>query len=191
MRFTMIRTIQWEKGESDLYNVQLHKVRKYLDRASTEILIHALVFSHLDYCNALLTGLPSVHIQKLQRVQNSSLVQSIKAWTHTASPEESPLASSYFSHQIQDLRVIFQYCKGSTYIRYMLMIKQSNYALRSAHVITLEMPRMKYKSLGEKAFCAAAPKEWNALPKSLRAIEDMTFFKKNLKTHYFALAYTK
>ena len=63
---------------------------------------------------------------------------------------------------------------GSTYIQDMLRIKQSNYALRSADVITLEMPRMTYESLGDRAFCAAAPKECNALPKSLRANQDIT-----------------
>ena len=62
--------------------------------------------------------------------------------------------------------------------------------MRSADVITLEMPRMKYNSLGDRAVCAAAPKEWNTLTKSLRAIENITYFKKNLKTHYVALAYT-
>ena len=77
---------------------------------------------------------------------------------------------------------------GPTYIWDMLRIRQSNYALRSADVIALEMPRMKYKSLGDRAFCAAASKEWNSLPpKSLREIEDITTFQKNLKTHYFAL----
>ena len=33
-------------------------VRKYLDHQSSEKLIHALVHSHIDYCNVLLIGLP-------------------------------------------------------------------------------------------------------------------------------------
>ena len=51
-----------------LHNIRC--IRKYLDRDSTEKLIHAFVTSRLDYCNGLLYGLPSNLTSKLQRVQN-------------------------------------------------------------------------------------------------------------------------
>ena len=35
------------------------KIRKYLDEASSEILINAFVSSKLDHCNSLLFGLPA------------------------------------------------------------------------------------------------------------------------------------
>ena len=55
---------------AQLYNIG--KVRIYLDHQSEEKLIHALVHSHTDYCNALLIGLPKYLILncKLQIVQN-------------------------------------------------------------------------------------------------------------------------
>jgi len=46
----------------------------------------------------------------------------------------------------------------------------------------LEVPKTKYKTLGDKAFMFAAPKEWNALPSELRSLEDITVLKKQLKT---------
>ena len=45
---------------------------KYLNRESTERLIHAFVISRLDYCNSLLYGITSNSMEKLRRVQNAA-----------------------------------------------------------------------------------------------------------------------
>ena len=42
------------------------KIGKYLDESSIEILIHAFVTSKLEYCNALLNGLPKYQTNRLQ-----------------------------------------------------------------------------------------------------------------------------
>ena len=39
---------------------------------ATEILVHALVSSRLDYSNCLLYGIPGFELAKLQRVQNTA-----------------------------------------------------------------------------------------------------------------------
>ena len=44
----------------------ISKIRTYLDRESTEAIIHAFVFTNLDYCNAILYGLPKVPFNRLQ-----------------------------------------------------------------------------------------------------------------------------
>ena len=48
----------------------LRRIRKYLSHLATETLIHAFMFSHIDYCNGLLNGVPKYQIHKLQRIQN-------------------------------------------------------------------------------------------------------------------------
>ena len=40
-----------------LYNIR--QIRKFLDVESTKTLVNAFIISHVDYCNALLSGLPS------------------------------------------------------------------------------------------------------------------------------------
>ena len=58
------------KAFRGLYNII--QIRKFLTVQSTKTLIHAFVSSHLDYCNALLFGLPKNQLDRLQKVQNAA-----------------------------------------------------------------------------------------------------------------------
>ncbi len=78
---------------------------------------------------------------------------------------------------------------GPAYIRDMLKIKRSLYSLRSSAALTLEVPKTRHKTLGDRSFMSAAPREWNALPSELRSLDDLAVFKKQLKTHYFTVAF--
>ena len=53
-----------------LHNIK--RIRKYLSRESTEMLVHAFITSRVDYCNSLLYGLPNYQLNKLRRVLNAS-----------------------------------------------------------------------------------------------------------------------
>ena len=51
------------------YHVRnIGSIRKYISKDACIQLIHAFISSRLDYCNALLYGLPDSSIQKLQRI---------------------------------------------------------------------------------------------------------------------------
>ena len=62
----------------------ISKIRSYLDRESTEAIIHAFVTTNLDYCNAILYGLPKVLLNVLQLVQNRAarIVTFTKKYEH-------------------------------------------------------------------------------------------------------------
>ncbi len=51
-----------------LYN----KIRPFLSEHATQLLVQALVLSRLDYCNALLAGIPASSIKPLQLIQNAA-----------------------------------------------------------------------------------------------------------------------
>ena len=68
------------------YLHNLSRIRKYLDKKTTECLVHAFITSRLDYCSSLLYGLPDRLISKLQRVQNAAarLVYKALRFCHTS-----------------------------------------------------------------------------------------------------------
>ena len=58
---------------SSFYHLRnLSRVRKYFTKESAEVAVHAFVTSKLNYCNALLDGLPKYQLQRLQYVQNTA-----------------------------------------------------------------------------------------------------------------------
>ncbi len=53
-----------------LHNIR--KIRPFLTQYALQLLVQALVISTLDYCDALLAGLPSYPIKLQQRIQNAA-----------------------------------------------------------------------------------------------------------------------
>lgn len=175
---------------SQLYNIS--KVRNYLDDQSAEQLIHALVHSHIDYCNSLLSGLPKFLIKKLQLVQNAAarVLCRLSKRNHI-----SPVLKQLHWLPVM-YRIKYKMClvvfsalhgTGPQYIRDMLNVRCSG--LRSSDTLTLVVPRTKCATLGDRAFAVAGPREWNALPSHLRSVNNIGAFKSKLKTYYFTLAF--
>ncbi len=86
-----------------LHNIR--KIRPFLTEHAAQLLVQALVVSRLDYCNALLAGLPSNTIKPLQMIQNAAarLVFNEPKRTHV-----TPLFISFSSHQVQDTDACIQ-----------------------------------------------------------------------------------
>ena len=57
---------------SFFYLHNIRRIKKYLSIDSLLTLVHAFFTSRLDYCKALLYGLPKEQLAKLQRVQNAA-----------------------------------------------------------------------------------------------------------------------
>ena len=52
--------------------MQIRAIRKSLTVETVKLLVHAFVNSRLDYCNSVLQGVSTVHLQKLQTIQNGA-----------------------------------------------------------------------------------------------------------------------
>ena len=175
----------------------MRRIQKNLSPEPTECLVHAFVTSNLDYCNSLLYGLPSTHISKLQRVQNTAarLVTGSPRFCHI-----TPILNNIlhwlpinFRIQFKILLLTFKCLHGLApqYLSDLLtIVKHSRYNLRSNSSILLVPPSAKCKiTLGDRAFQSAAPKLWNRLPRELRDMSSAEAFKASLKTYLFKLAY--
>ncbi len=60
----------WTECSFALHNIR--NIRPFLAQQAAQLLVQALVISRLDYCNALLAGLPSCTIKPLQMIQNAA-----------------------------------------------------------------------------------------------------------------------
>ena len=177
---------------AQLYNIA--KIRKCLDFESAELLVNALVHTHIDYCNALLIGIPKKLIRKLQMVQNTAarVLCRVRKFDHI-SPTLKKLHWLPVTYRIKYKVCLLTFNalhgQGPTYLRDMLSVRTGQYNLRSTEILSLYVPKTKRKTLGDRAFKAAASKLWNSLPNDLRAVSTESEFKNKLKAYLFDQAY--
>ena len=169
---------------------RIGKIRNCLDRSTTEKLVHAFIFSHLDNNNGLLIGVPESQLTGLQRLQNSAarLVTRKRKFEHI-----TPILRSLHWLPIRDrikfkvLTLVFKCLHGNApaYLSELIKPYQPGRNLRSQSKNLLSEIRVKSKTFGDRAFEKMAPTLWNKLPQNIRDITDFDTFKSMLKTHLF------
>ena len=156
---------------------RVKKVQRILGSSITCRLITAFVTSRLDYCNALLAGLPQSTIAPLQRVQNAAVrsVSGLRPRTHmTSSPRELN------GHPIR-YRIIYKLClmMHNTHVgrspRNIINTVSpvadmpNRGRLRSSASSMYELPTLHLK-IEERAFSYSGPAFWNSLPSELHLL---------------------
>ena len=156
----------------------------------------AFILSRVDYCNAVLAGLPATTLAPLQRVLNAAA--RLVAGTNVV--HVSGIMRSLHWLPIA-YRIRFKLCvlvhgivngRSPSYLEDSMTLTSSlpgRGRLRPATTHEFDIPRTRTK-FGDRAFSVAGPREWNSLPDEIRKISDLTPFKRAIKTHFFALAYT-
>ena len=129
--------------------IQYSHFRKYLFQESARTLVHRL--GRVDYCNSLLSGLPSVHLLKLQRFQNAAarLLSNVPCNSHITlvlySLHWLPVKFRIdFKILLLTFNAIYGHAAG--YLIDSIAIKeQPPYNLRSASGLILKCPSLKLK----------------------------------------------
>ena len=163
-------------------------------------LVHSLILSHIDYCNALFYNLPEYLLHKLTKVLYSAVRFIFGLCGSALRKHMLPyLKSLHFlpvKYRIEfKIALLTHKCLhgyAPTYLknlinsrsvseRYSLRVNDDNWLLQT--VTSLNFAR------SQSMFSCASPKVWNSLPLSLREIESLSLFKKRLKAFYFNLAF--
>lgn len=160
---------------SATYHIRsLVAIRDHVPRDLLRQLCTSLVISRLDYCNAVLTGLPKCSLRPLQLALNMAarLVCNAKRSCHV-----SPLLKELRWLPIEkriELKILTLTLKARSafapsYLAELLKDYMPTRVLRSSALPTLAVPPFKLKTVGDRSFCSAGPRAWNSLPPSLRA----------------------
>ncbi len=176
-----------------LHNIR--KIRPFLTEHAAQLLVQALVISRLDYCNALLAGLPSNTIKPLQMIQNAAarLVFNEPKRAHVTplfvSLHWLPVAARI---QFKTLMLAYRTTTGSapTYFHSLLRIYLPSRSLRSASERHLVVPSQRGSKSLSRTFSFTVPGRWNDLPTPIRNAGSLSIFKQQLNTHLFQLYLT-
>ena len=172
--------------------LRIRNIRRYLTDDATNILVLSLVMSHLDYCNAILFGLPQCDLNKMQRIQNMCAKLVLRLRKYDSSKQALfqlhwlPIKARI---EFKILTVMYNCSKGQApeYLTELLHEQVSGRRLRSADQISgcFEVPFNKCKTFGDRGFRTVGPLLWNRLPCDLKNSKSIDTFKKDLKHTFF------
>ena len=170
---------------------RISSIRKYLTTDATKKLVTSLILSRLDYCNSLLSGLPTSSLLRLQRIQNAAarLILRKKKTDHVTPLLQTlhwlPISQRIF-FKLDLLSYKCLHKSAPSYLCDQLHLYTPSRSLRSSSdTLALRIPRVKHTTIGSRSFSVAGPTAWNNIPLSVRQIPTINTFKRHLKTHLF------
>ena len=157
-------------------------IRSLISQKETEMLIHSIISSRLDYCNSLFYGLNKSSIAKLQKVQNAAARVVLKLRKHDSIRHE--LVNLHWL-RINE-RILF---KLLVFVFKCINNMAPVELISMLTINSVENCTLRYTFLdsvhGRRSFQYAAPRLWNALPISIRKSTSLDTFKSKLKYHLF------
>ncbi len=169
----------WTECSFALHNIR--NIRPFLTQQASQLLVQTLVISRLDYCNALLAGLPSCTIKPLQMIQNAAARLVFK---EPKRAHDTPLFISLHwlpvaaRIKFKTLMIAYRTATGSApaYFHSLITIYIPSRSLRSAGECRLVVPSQRGTKSLSRTFSFTVPDWWNELP---------TPMKRHLQTHLF------
>ncbi len=154
-----------------LYNIR--KIRLFLSEQDAQLLVKALLLSRLDYCNALLAGLPACTIKPLQLIQNAA---ARVVFNEPKNAHVTPLFIRLHCLPVAALikfKVLMCAYKRTTgaaskYLNSLVQTYASSRSFRSASERCLVMPSQRGTKSLSRTFSWTVPSWWNDHQVSIR-----------------------
>ena len=161
------------------------RIRSVLTTEHTEMLVHPVITTRLDYCNSLLINTSKKNIFKLQKVQNAAarlVVRGKKRQSISATIDKLHWLRVESRIIFKILLITYKSITGQCSKNLQLSYKHHNCRPDDYLLLETKGARTKY---GKRTFEYAAPRLWNALPLDVRTEGDLEKFKKLVKTLLF------
>ena len=178
--------------------INIAHIADFLDQSSRMKLVHGLVFSQIDFCNSLYYNLPNVDLHSLQMLINSA------ARVVTGMPcfSQERITPVCMRLHFLPVRARIEYkicllvfkalnCGQPSYLKDLLVPHRTDSAmsLRSLDTDRLQEPFLSRAVVVDRCFEHCAPRLYNALPTEIKSQDNVSGFKKKLKTHLFRKSY--
>ncbi|MCP4274572.1 MAG: hypothetical protein GY781_21820 [Gammaproteobacteria bacterium] len=176
----------------------LYAVKQFINRRCLLMLVHSLIFSRIDYCNALFVGLPNCLLKRVQSVLNRA------ARLICGVPPRTPTTLYHIELHWLPIRarIEFKLClltfkvlkyDEPKYLSELLKYRPARHGVAVRHdddPLRLDEPRAFHQSsFCDRSFSYVAPRLFNRLPLSIRQVGSVDCFKKKLKTFLFERCY--
>ena len=185
------------RTKNALYNLYLIKnIRKYITQETAKMLLCSLVLSQLDYLNLVLTDLPKATLRLYNYTQRYAARLACNKIKRDSAQDCMKILHWLvieFRTKFKLLTIVFKTLQGNGPSYLQRKLKSMTYhrttRISTTKDITLKVPFNKKKTWGDHGFSHTAATHWNKLPEYIRQTEDISIFRRLLKTHYFRLAY--
>ena len=173
---------------------KISHLRKFLNKSTTEKLVHAFLTSRLDYCNSLLYGVTEKSLNHVQRFQNTAarIITKKRKYDHITpifiSLHWLPVRQR-ISYKILLITYKILNNLAPPYLSDVINIPNPTRSLRSNDALLLKKPKIKTQNYGGRTLAFAAASLWNSLHISTRTCKNYTAFKKRIKTELFKEAF--
>ena len=161
------------------------KMKPFLTSSQMKTLTQALVISSLDYCNALYDGIEPSKLDQLQSIQNRAC--RITFGLNRRESVDKYLIKLHWLKireriEFKLLLLVYKSLNGLAPSYLSDLLRFNN--MSGSRTPSLAVPALS-SVLGNRAFVCHGPKLWNDLPAEIKYSDNVTIFKKRLKTHLF------
>lgn len=157
--------------------------------AHIKSITNSFIISRVDYCNAVLYGVPNNTLDRLQHVHNAAarVLTRIKPWQHiTPTLKQLHWLPIRFHNTFKILLLTYKslHSLAPWYLTDLLHVYHPLWNLCSADRRLLSIPCTRRQTFGSRAFSVAAPTLWNSL-RAFTMHQLWTLLNSRLKRHLF------